>query len=561
MIDPMLLLLVTCSLSPTLVASPVSPVYCLPQTEEALERAARLRNESESDWAAKRYAAAVSKLQAADEIYQESPGKYRSDRAVVQRAIVWNQVRGGDSAAAIVTFSGLVKLVQESVELHGEMERAYGAMYEAAVGAEPKTGDELLDQCQAFLREAKFERYAAQTLHDRGSLAGTRKAYGEMKAWYGKAILARRRIDDKRGLAWSYSNLAYYLLNAGELGQALLPLQSAFELVLSGETAPANAVASNLQRVLEWAPGEKPNRKTVQWWWGIAEQAAASDRPENISAERLIRMAHSAELRRGGTRRALRAAERLANFTLSGRPPEVRTDLMLRAIDSAISGGSNEEARDWAAGLECGTGPCATHLEARRLVLMARAWAGLEDATEFYEKVTQATAALSELGDSRMEREALGALAAAGEAFDGHAAQEALAKRAKDAMRRGRPGGAGGRARTLQPSTRISELTADDPVFEISWSSESKLVMRDLLADRQISFDVRWKPNNHSLNGLSLGVFGGYVQVRSMNYGQGTPAGGSPGETTLDEWGDYRPVPATGALVITKNGSIAYRVE
>lgn len=398
-------------------------------------------------------------------------------------------------------------------------------------------------------------------MHDRGCMAGNREDYTSMNRWLRKAIAEREEIRDDLGLAWSFNNLAYYLLNKGDLRSAMPSLKSAYELVLAGESVPASSVAVNLQRVLEWNLTDKPDRKRVQWWWSLADLAASSKRPESISAERLVRMAHSTELKRGGPRKAIRAAERLIDYQLPGRPPEVRTDLMLLACDAAILGSEFETARDWAAGLQVGNGPCAEHLEARKLVLQARIYAGLGEALAYDEHVRLAMSALNSLGATRFERESLATLASAGEALSGSEMNSVVSKAASDAKRRGRPGGAGGRVQTLSPSPQIRGLKETAPVFSLSWSAEDKIVLRDLLAEQEIPIDLSWKPHNHTLNGLSLGVFGGYVQVRSMNYGGSTPSGGSPGETRLDEWGDYRPIASEGSLLITKNGAVSYQLD
>ena len=69
---------------------------------------------------------------------------------------------------------------------------------------------------------------------------------------------------------------------------------------------------------------------------------------------------------------------------------------------------------------------------------------------------------------------------------------------------------------------------------------------------------VVWRPRKIALNGLALTLFGGYVNIESLAYGGAAVTTGAPGTLTLDRLHEYRPLPAKGRMVITKNGAVRY---
>ena len=104
----------------------------------------------------------------------------------------------------------------------------------------------------------------------------------------------------------------------------------------------------------------------------------------------------------------------------------------------------------------------------------------------------------------------------------------------------------------------MSQLEPDDALFMIR-RVEGGIEVADLVTNAEHVLKIEWAPKNIGFNGLSLQLFGGYAVVKKLQYGGAASAAGGPGETTLDDLGDYWPVPGVGALVVQKNGAVRYR--
>lgn len=126
----------------------------------------------------------------------------------------------------------------------------------------------------------------------------------------------------------------------------------------------------------------------------------------------------------------------------------------------------------------------------------------------------------------------------------------------------GVPGGDGGTVMSSGVGAMAADAGDHDAVFELKWNgADESIELVDLLGKGRQVFEVRWKPRYAAFNGLSLGFFGGYLQVHATNYGGAVIAPGAMGQTTLDEFGSYVPVTARGLWHISKNGALEYALD
>ena len=127
--------------------------------------------------------------------------------------------------------------------------------------------------------------------------------------------------------------------------------------------------------------------------------------------------------------------------------------------------------------------------------------------------------------------------------------------------RMGAPGGRGGSSDSQGVAQGIDKLGQHAPVFELRYA-DGQVLVRDLLGGKEGNTDGAWKPHNYAFNGLSLRIWGGYVSILSMNYGGGSSSQGARGGDGLGDLSiDLLPLPATGSLVVAKNGAVSYRLD
>ena len=536
---------------------PVLFLLGLPVLADAgdLERAADLRNASTQDWNDQRYTDAAAKLREAAAIYERLDGPL-ADWAVTMRALVWNLVRAGDENGADAAFGKLAVRLRGKADLVGELWSAYGAYFEKAKGLEAaKDARAVVQRCRDVFLENGFAAHAAQTLHDAGGFAATRGDVDAGVQLYREAIREREAIGDAVGIAWSRNNIAYHLLRTGRHAEAGQDLLAAYRAVHEdGVAEPQGSVAINLRTLLEAWEREGASGAQRGILASFADAAAKSKAPRIVPADRIARVL----LATASGEERTEAARRVATLEIVGVPAEVRADLTLRAYEAALAAGAHADAAKWFGVVVPGDGPVGPHLAARLETLGALAQAAAGRGEDFLEGARRAAAKWNELGDFAGRRAALLALRDA--VRDAGLEQEAaeLLAQWEAALQAGGPGGAGGSSSSGGDRGGYGALGLLDPLFEIE-SVDGSIRVTDLVSGKQWSVPVEWKPRNVSYNGVSLTVFGGYVVVRSASYGGASVSSGAPGASTLDDLGEYLPVPARGKLVLLKNGALAYR--
>ncbi|HEX5136307.1 MAG TPA: tetratricopeptide repeat protein [Planctomycetota bacterium] len=513
-----------------------------------LKEASDKRNAATEDWNAGRHEDAARKLREAAEIYERLEGDHTADWAITMRALAWNESRLGDASAALGTFARLVEGLATHEALAGEIGSAYTAMYELAKAQDSfEKAQAILRRCREITAPKHLDVLAAQTLHD---VAGLAAQHGDVPGGvklYREAIAERRRLGDDLGVCWSLNNLAYWELQAKDPAAAAGPiLQACCLLHEKALVPPQAAVAINLRQVLEHLDADPgPHAAALL---AAAAALAGSRMPREITVSRLARPL----LEHGDWE----TVETLAGLKQKGVPAEVAADVTIRAARGAVALGKSADALRWLEGLPTGSGPAAAHVVARVRTARALAHAAAKNGDAFLGAARLAADAWRELDDFEGNRAALAELAAAARALDIDAPD--LAKAADEAQRAGAPGGAGGSARAGGDRRGFSKLGLHDPLFLFSFA-DGRIRVKDEVSGQSLEVPVEWKPRNIALNGVVLTFFGGYVVVRSVDYGGAAATAGAPGSTTLDELGDYWPVPEQGELVLTRNGSVTYR--
>ncbi len=523
-----------------------------------LERAAALRKASGDDWNAGRYADAVDKLRRVAEIYATTDGETPKDDAVVDRALVWNLARDGRVDEAIAAFDDLLALDLAAPGVENEVGSAYLALYQTAEKMEDVEAiRSLLEGLRTRLLAHDLELRASQALHDLGFLFFQRRHAEEAAAFYEQAIEERTRLHDEVGRTWSLNNLSHLRLEGGDLDAALPPLLSAVKQVHELRiVAPQASVAVNLNTVLDRLAEAPPTETHTAWLWNVATVVAASEAPEIVPCDLLLRRASEAAAAIRGEAGALRAAQRVAALDLAGQPLEIVARTKLDAAFLAAEAGGAKEAAGWLTDLDVGKGPAAPWLAARLHTVRALVASRMPDPTAFDQEARLALAAWRMLGARGDQEEALRRIADRAEAMGLPGAPEF--RDAYDTLRRqGKPGGAGGTAVAGGQTEGYRQLPLDGVLFEIR-AIDGRLRIRDRIARREKTVDVRWAPQAMGLNGLSLVLFGGWVKIQALAYGASAAVGGQPGSPALDALGAMRPVPGKGALLILKNGAVTY---
>lgn len=520
---------------------------------EHLAEAKRLREETGDDWNAGRHAEAAEKLRRADAIYRAEEGDFSADRAVTLRALCWNEVRAGQHDAARATWLTLADVASGRDGLAGEVWSGHIALFEAA-----RTQDSL-DAEVAFMepvRKAALERgfpaVAAQILHSLAIDASEQGMEERALAMLEPAISLRRKAGDLAGLAWSLNNRANALIRMGRVRDALAPTREAWGLVHeSGQWEPQFNVGRRVEEVLDALRADSERTAADRAW--IAELVSAMagfDGPTSVPVDRVMRTLIEVDP-------SPATFELVESVDLHGAPAEVRADLLVRCARAATTAGDAERAGRWLDGLDVGRGPAAPHLAARAETARALVHAASGRTTKFTESAFAAAKAWRELGDRDGREAALSDLVATVRSLGLESSMKELLDEHALLRASGRPGGSGGSASSGGDRSGAAELGPLAPVFRVTFSDGS-LSFHDLIADRTTSAAVSWHPRRVGMNGLVVQVFGGYVVVEQMSYGGSTAASGTPGTISLDALGTYLPVPASGALVICKNGATTW---
>ncbi len=513
-----------------------------------LKEAEDKRNAATEDWNAGRHADAARKLREAAAIYERLEGDHRADWAITMRALAWNESRLGDASPALETFARLVEELAEHANLAGEIGSAYTAMYELAKAQDSfAKARAILRRCREITAGKGLDHLAAQTLHDTAGLAAQHGDVPGGVKLYREAIAERRKLGDDLGICWSLNNIAYWELQAADPAAAAGPILEACRLLHEDALVPPqSAVAINLRRVLEHLDADPGTHAAALLAATVA--LAGSRMPREITVARLARplLEHA----------DWKAVETIAGLKQTGVPAEVAADVRIRAARRAVALGKHAEALRWLKDLATGSGPAAAHLVARAQTARALAHAAAKDGDAFLGAARRAADAWQELDDFAGNRAALAELAAAVQALGLDAPD--LIEAADEARRAGGPGGAGGSARSGGNRSGVSKLGPHDTLFVASFAG-GRIRVEDEVSGQSLETPVEWKPRNISLNGVSLTFFGGYVVVRSVAYGGAAATAGAPGATTLDELGDYWPIPEQGNLVLTRNGAVTYR--
>ncbi len=524
--------------------------------------ASSLRDASATAFKAKQYREAIDKLQAALAIY-ESLGGHLDEKAICLRAITWNEHHDGKPMAALTSFEALAELAAGKESIHHELKNGWNAVSQSIYGLA-----DLDAQVNTFAGMAKtLKRHhhdilAAQATHNLAGVHGKQGNHKAMANAFARAIAIRKRLGDHDGVGWSQNNTAYHYLQAEMLREALPPLEAAAELVASGKvTACQQAVATNLATAIALAAKNKPSRRTLSALWRLAKRAGASDRPFAFTPDRLVRAALATDIARNGDKGGTIASRQaMAIARSSDWPNEVSADITLLAAHAALHARKPRIASKLIAELECGRGPCAPHLTARRQVVEAMIAGAKGNARGYDTAAKAAILGMQTLADRRGYWQALEALTLV--PVDGSKQQPQLAKSLVALRSSGGPGGNGGSAR----SNKVGRIPADAgdhlPIFEVRWNAERETIeIEDLIGGSTWNRKPTWKPNCVSFNGVGIEFFGGYIRVRSCNYGGVAVSGGARGETTLDQLGNYVPVTTSGSWQITKNGALRHRAQ
>ncbi len=526
--------------------------------DNPLERAKTLRNDAAADWNKKDHTAAVKKLREALEIYARVDGEKPADRAITQRALIWNLVRAGLMTEIQKPFQTLMDIAVVEESVYPEVTSAFSALWEAA--SSRKTFEEaeaLMTPIEQAAESRQLHKLRGQTLHSLGSLAVRHKASGLAIAYYTGAIDIRQEIGDAVGEAWSLNNLANLHLVGNALTEALDPLSRVYKLVHTERVPqPQQAVAWNLKKAIEMLHA-KPDERAAPWLRALREASARSGYGAVVPPSFLDRQALLIAEKTNDKRAILALAKAILHQPPKASVPELQADLTIRAAVATARQGKSKRALLALKKLSIGTGPCAPHLSARAKTARALVQANKAGKANFPAAARDAAAAWRGLGDFGGRRAALASIVDAAEAAGISELIPAVVAEQAKARTDGVPGGAGGSATGGGDRSRAKDLPLDAPVFYVTMS-DGQIRIEDRVAKHELKRAVRWKPAGLAINGLSLTLFGGYVVVKSLKYGGSSSAPAAAGATTLEALGIYMPIPAQGALVILKNGAVRY---
>ncbi|QDV07871.1 hypothetical protein Poly30_34040 [Planctomycetes bacterium Poly30] len=543
--------------------------WTVPQdTSAQLRRASELRDASGPDWKSGRYGAAAEKLKEALGIYcavnaesGDPEGHYR-ERAITLRALVWNEFRAGESEAALEHYGALFDLSNDHADVLAERQSAYGAVFEHAGRLSTRAKAEAFWESVADIFEAyDDEERLAQLLLDRASSYATLGFLKEARADLAESIVAHGKIDDFDGANWGRNNLAFSYIGTSEWEKALEFLGDALAETRAGRgLAAQSALGYNLLTVASGvAQGGRPGRDVVESLWKIAEAEARDSKPAIVAPERLLVGALRVEVLRVGAARARGAVDRV-KVAMPGAPGSLQADLGLHAAKTLLDGGEPRAALDELASLAIDAGPAFPHLRLRQLVLQAAAAAALEDRPDFDRFAEAASEAIASLDHDGTSRSAYEQLAASADAFPESRVGRKVNDEWSQLRRRGQRGGAGGSSLRGSNGPRVdglAELGSQDPLF-LLFAVDGELHVKDLLSGDEVSRPMDWKVRTVGFHGMTMELFGGYVEIVGVNYGSGAAAKGSPAGLVLNDLQNFRPLDASKALFVTRNGATFY---
>ncbi len=536
---------------------------------DEIARALELRNASGALWREGRYAEAAGSLRAALEIYESineadrDPKGFLVERAKTLRAIVWNDLRAGSRGTGLDAFESLVALrkldPKGAQPVETELRSAHAAVYEHA--AAQKTAPEMesvWERTLGIYKDAGDKRGLHQVMHDRAGMYGSLGDAARERRELAAVIKLRLSNKDHDGANWSRNNLAYCHIQSGDHAAALEFLSAALADMRKGRGVVVQAAAGyNLLELSKGiAEGGRPDRKVVGNLWGLAEAEARSSSPAIVPPERLLAAAMDAEVARVGAARATGGALGLLK-RIPGVPASVGADLRLHAAEVLIAAGEGSDARGILDATVLEETAVRPYLHVRKLIALAEASAALEDGSAYDAAAAAAIEALDSLDHDGTSREGLPRLAEAGRAFPNSEPAAAASEAAAKILRTGKTGGAGGSALGGELGQGVEDLAFDDPLFSIRMK-DGTITITDQLSGAQQPLQPKWFVRTVSYNGMALELFGGYVSVRGVDYGNGKPAKGSKSGLSLGDLDAYRPVVEDRPLFVTKNGATFY---
>lgn len=538
--------------------------------ESDLERARHLLDEAEELLSSGRPAEAAGRFQQAEALFAALEEALWPERAACLRGLVRSQQTLEDDQAATEAFEALVELLPRRLEVAPEVQDELGTQVQSAYSdlssaaasrRKQKPAIDLLEACRAVLKKSRYPKAAAQALHDLGALSGQFKDLDAADQHLEKAVREWQKLEDGEWVVRSSLEHAHWLLQDRELEAALGPLESAHEEMLRGVGLEGELRwAGQVHRLANDSLASEVERAVVEWMWERAEQVAGTPSPTALPADDLARTAAELQLSREGPKRASKVAKRLLSLELSSVPPEVQVDLILNAAATLLLAGQSRKAREELEAIQALGGPCWEHLEARRHVLLAVAAAEQKDMEEFVTHAEAGVRAFKSMEESAGRLAALEALVEAGRRWTAKECptvgelEEELAQR----ERSGTPGGLGSLFIEGESSQAISQLGPHDPVFAVFVGDGDRLFVRDLLSEAEESVPVGWREQVLSFRGLAIRFFGGYASVVSLDYGPGSPGPSGRPAISLDDLPAYLPIPATGRLLVAKNGAVSY---
>lgn len=521
----------------------------------------RLSNESGELWNAGDYDGAAKVLEQSLVLYGRVGGLH-SDEARVLRALVYNYAWGGRHDDALGAFGRLLELPRGAAL--EQLDRALEGLSIRAENVEVEVARELHRRARKLLRREYPDR-AARSLH---LLALRERTAGEFERAHElllDAIDERDEIGDLLGATWSRQVLAADLLEIGELDGAGALLVEAFDALHSGTAALATqeALTYSIEKFLRAVRrAERPARDQVEAVAELTAIALRSGRPSTVPAQHLVGELLDASARRRG-RSAARGDRELVERQLHVLTADQRAEVELLLAADSIRGKDFDDARERLELLEPLGAPADLRRGAWRLTFLALAAAGAKDAVQFDRYALEAVEAWELLEVLRPDREeGLRQLAEAAKGVRGSAEAERVVELYTTLMRSGRPGGKGGSSHSLgqddEVLARFAALGPDEVVFDVRVVDDA-VVVSDRIAGTEERIALDWGPQVVRFNGCALLVCGGYVAVRALDY-----SGSNSGSAGLDggwEWRDLgfvRPLPAGGALLVTKSGAVVH---
>ncbi|MEN8150454.1 MAG: tetratricopeptide repeat protein [Planctomycetota bacterium] len=539
----------------TLIGIILVAILAVAAAEDPLAKAARLRDEGSEAFKAERYEEAVEKYEEAVRIYEEAGEKYLPDRVTLLRGICWNLTKAGKHEDCRAAWMRLATVTAGEGRFESDVASGYVAV---ATSSEQQADIEAQIAFLTPVREAavrlQHPKAAAQVLHDMAFYLSEKGEEARAVPLLDGAVAERRKIRDLTGLAWSLNNLANGLVKLERMPDALPHLKEAFDLVHRMDVrAPQAGIAERIRSVIRACEtGTEPSRKMRKFLWTIAfASAEAAPPPERIlPVDFLIRSAIAAD----PDARNLGRAGRLEFEEL---PDEVRADVRITVARAWLAAGKASNAEKILKKLPTGDGPAVLHVMARLTTLRALVAAARKKKRDFREEANRAAELWRTVGEWDGQKAAFAELVEAVRALELEAEFRDLIAEQKRLASAGQPGGFGGSALSQGDRSGFAKLGARDPLFEFRMK-DGKIHITDLVAKASHAVETKWQPRSVSLNGVTVWTYGGYVKVVSLAYGGVSATSGTPATMPLADLGESWPLPATGRLVLQKNGALRY---